>query len=191
MRAAGSRRNLRARLVPGYLPPSVGLLRRGVDRTLACDPDAVILLAEAAGDELQLERYALNRAPADGFGRGGTRLVSTGPAAYLGPTAIGPALRALQRAAIPCRAGADPRPTAANAGYFLMLHRLHGTGRETPVLLVRIPERSPALPLRRSARAVLLLVDHLAARPASRPAPKPRAAPRRTPAAAPGRTPPG
>lgn len=194
MRGAATRRSLRARLVPAYLPPSMGLLRRAVDRALACEPDAVVLLADSpAGDELLIERFALNRAPTDAGGRGGSRLVSAGPAAYLGPPATGAALRALHRAGIPCRASTDPRATAASAGYFLTLHRLRGADRDgPPVLLVRIPERSSELPLRRSARAVLLLVDHLATRAApGSPATPRRAAPRRAPAAAPGRTPPG
>jgi pyrrolidone-carboxylate peptidase len=191
MRAAGTRRSLRARLVPAYLPPTLGLLRRAVDRALACEPDAVILLAEAgAGDEIGFERFARNRAPEDAGGRAGARLVSAGPAAYLGAAAAGPSIRALQRAGIPCRPAADGRPTAAGAGYYLLLHRLHERGRDAPVLLLRVPERSATLPLRRSARAVLLLVDHLAARTAARAPSPPRAAPRRAPAAAPGRTPP-
>jgi hypothetical protein len=182
MRAAASRRRLGARLVPGYLPPTVGLLRRAVPRTLACDPDAVLLLAEApAGEEVLLEPLALNRSPPGPGGRGGTRLVSAGPAAYLGGPATDAALRILARAGIPCRLTPEPRVTSAGAGYFLALHRLralrHPGQVPPPALLLRIPERSPELPLRRSARAVLLLVEHLATRAAA-----PVSAPRRTPA---------
>lgn len=190
MRAAATRRRLGARLVPGYLPPTVGLLRRAVPRTLACGPDAVLLLAEAAaGDEVLLEPSALNRSPPGPGGRGGTRLVSAGPAAYLGGPATDAALRVLARAGIPCRLASEPRPTSAGAGYFLALHRLRELGgpgqTPPPVLLLRIPERSPELPLRRSARAVLLLVEHLATRAAAALPSAPRRAPARTPFAAP------
>lgn len=151
------------------LPPTS--FRRSMDRILARRPELLIFLTETHGDDLRLERVALNRRQSpDGGLLDPKPLVDGAPVAYFSPFGLEAARKAVARSGVVVELSSHPPGCAGNAAHFLALHRLAKMAEDDPiqVALIGIPIRSRAVSLQDATRGVASLLRFFAGAGAAR-----------------------